>query len=404
MKIVITHTDLRIYWPSRIAALQQALESSGDELYTIEIAGAGSPYAFAENGTPHSSKVKNWICLFPATRMEDLTPSRASGKLLAKLKELNPDVVMAGSIAYPSGATAVYWAKKNRKPVIIFDDVRPEDVPRNPLVDYIKRLIYGQVEAVLCPAASWTDAFRHWNFRPEQLFFGVDVVDNGFWSTADPYGPPPDGMTEWPPPFLLVAGRQIPAKNLCFLLQAYESYRVMTGENCLPLVMIGEGPERKMIEDHIRSTDLKGVYLFPFVNPEELRAFYQHAAALVLPSSSETWGLVVNEAMAAGLPVLVSKACGCASVLVKEEVNGYTFHPDRLDQLVAVFLSFTNKDAARRASMGEASRQIIRSWGLDQFVKGSLQAIYYAMKNKKTRRSITSRFVLQHWKGRYRPV
>lgn len=401
MRVVITHTDLRIYWPSRILALQQALESRGDELYTIEIAGAGSHYAFHDHA---STGIKHWIYLFPHSRMEDISPARASIRLQKKLDELAPDVIMAGAIAYPSGAAAVYWAKKNHRPVVIFDDIRPENVPRNALVNYIKKLIYTQVDAVLCPAPPWTAAFQYWNFRPQQIFFGVNVVDNAFWSKYDPRTPPPDGMTGWPDPFFLAVGRQIPAKNLLFLLEVYEAYRRTAGRRCLPLVIVGEGPQRKTIERFIMDKGLEQVHLFPFVSPEKLRAFYHHAAALVLPSTLETWGLVVNEAMAAGLPVVVSKTCGCASVLVQENINGYTFYPDRPDQLLAALLFHTNKSTVERAAMARASKRIIQPWGLDQFVKGSLYALDYALANRKTCRSLHARWVLRSWKGRYRPI
>lgn len=400
MRVVITHTDLRIYWPSRIAALQQALESRGDELYTIEIAGAGSHYSFYNNTT----QIRNWHCLYPTIRMEDISPARAARKLVTTLNELMPDVVMAGSIAFPSGAAAVYWAKKNRRPVVIFDDIRAEDVPRNGFVNYIKKLIYQQVDAVLCPAADWVDSFRQWSFSPRQIFYGVDVVDNDFWSLPDPQALPPEGLQEWPSPFFLAVGRQIPAKNFPFLLVVYDMYRKIAGEKSLPLAIIGEGPERGSIQQIISDRRLDDVYLFPFVSPERLKAFYHHAAALIMPSKCETWGLVVNEAMAAGLPVLVSSNCGCASVLVKEHINGYTFHPERKDRLLTALLSFTNKSSIERAAMGRASRRVIRPWGLEQFVSGSLQAVDYALANKKTCRSMRARFVMGQWKGRYRPI
>jgi glycosyltransferase involved in cell wall biosynthesis len=211
-------------------------------------------------------------------------------------------------------------------------------------------------------------------------------------------------MAGWPDPFFLAVGRQIPAKNFLFLLEVYEMYRVAAGLRALPLVLVGEGPQRKMIERFISDRQLQQVHLSPFVSPEKLRAFYHHAAALVLPSTSETWGLVVNEAMAAGLPVLVSKTCGCASELVKEDTNGYTFYPDRPDQLLTALLLFTNKDAMAREAMKKASQRIIQPWGLDRFVKGSLQALDYAVANKKTCRSLQARWVLRRWKGRYRPV
>ncbi|MHA4809110.1 glycosyltransferase family 4 protein [Flavitalea flava] len=414
MRVAITHTDFRIYWPSRISALQRALESSGDELYIIEIAGKGSPYAFSENGQSLTGEIRNWICLFPLTRMEDLSPAKASLKLFSILNELSPDVVMAGSIAYPSGATAVNWAKTTDRSVIIFDDARPQDVPRNSLINYIKQLIYEQVDAILCPALPWTDTFLRWKFRPEQLFFGVDVVDNNFWAHQDP-AEPDETLTiqeviggeipELSVPYLLAVGRQIPVKNFLFLLRVYEKYQTATGaQHCLPLILIGDGPERKSLEIFMQEKQLEKVYLVPFVSPKKLRIFYHKAAALVVPSKSETWGLVINEAMASGIPVLASHTCGCSPVLIQEGINGYTFSPDSPDELLEVLLSFTGKNPAEKKAMGQSSQNLIRSWGLDRFVQGSLQAITYAMANKKTCRSVPAWIVLKNWKGRYRPV
>jgi glycosyltransferase involved in cell wall biosynthesis len=402
MRVVITHTDLRLYWPSRIAALQQSLERRGDTLFVVEIAGKGSPYAFSGNDATH--RVNNWIRLFPDRKMEEIAPLTASRALLGALDQLYPDVVLAGGIAYPSGATAVYWAKSRQRSVVIFDDVRPEDVPRSAFVDRIKQVIYGQVDAVLCPAEPWVKGLERWKFRREQVFFGVDVVDNDFWTAASPDGALPGGQ-RWPKPYFLAVGRQIEAKNFLFLLQAYEKYRAVVGpERALPLVLVGEGPERKNLEDYIKMKRLRHVHLFPFVSAGRLRVFYQRAAALVLPSKAETWGLVLNEAMAAGLPVLVSDACGCSSVLLKEAVNGYGFSPSRQDELLDALLRLTLLDAEERAAMGAESRRIVDSWGLGRFVRGSLQAMDYAVMNRKDCRSMPAWLVMKNWKGRYRPV
>ena len=71
------------------------------------------------------------------------------------------------------------------------------------------------------------------------------------------------------------------------------------------------------------------VHFYPFMSQEELKPFYHNASWFILPSRfGETWGLVVNEAMASGLPVLVSEQSGCASTLVKKGINGYTFSPN----------------------------------------------------------------------------
>lgn len=99
MKVVIIHTDFRIYWPARLAALHSYLEKYNIELHIVEIAGAGSPYAFAKQEKEVSSKL-NWHILFPNGKMEELK-SRVIKKQVDRILDiLLPDVVIAGAIAF----------------------------------------------------------------------------------------------------------------------------------------------------------------------------------------------------------------------------------------------------------------------------------------------------------------
>ena len=95
-----------------------------------------------------------------------------------------------------------------------------------------------------------------------------------------------------------------------------------------------------------------------FQQGDAVCAYYGLASCLVLPSISETWGLVVNEAMAAGLPVLVSQRCGCVPELVQDGVNGYVCDP--LDtEGMARLLGVMSSETADAGKMGEVSRQIV---------------------------------------------
>lgn len=93
---------------------------------------------------------------------------------------LKPDIIIAGAIAFPSGALTVAWGKRNKKKVIVFDDAKVEAVQRNPIVNFIKQAVYNGVDAMLFPAPDWKETGKYWNFKKEQLFYGVDVVDNDF--------------------------------------------------------------------------------------------------------------------------------------------------------------------------------------------------------------------------------
>ena len=99
---------------------------------------------------------------------------------------------------------------------------------------------------------------------------------------------------------------------------------------------------------------------------EQLPPIYASAGCFVLPSLSEPWGLVVNEAMASGLPVLVSNRCGCAPDLVREGENGFLFDPARPDELACLMERICGGTLDRQA-FGAASRRIVAAFSVDRF-------------------------------------
>jgi glycosyltransferase involved in cell wall biosynthesis len=90
---------------------------------------------------------------------------------------------------------------------------------------------------------------------------------------------------------------------------------------------------------------------------------------------SETWGLTVNEAMAAGLPVLVSERCGCARDLVVEGRNGFTFDPCDVEALSKLMLRLSSTPEDQREAMGRASQEIIARWTPETFAEGLWRAV-----------------------------
>ena len=406
MHIVITHTDFRLYWPARIAALNDLLRSHGHTLQVIEIAGKGSPYSFAAKNSNISSL--DWTCLFPERKMESLTGREAAKALWDQLERIKPDVVIAGAIAFPSGATAVRWCKSRYKPVVIFDNARLQDVPRSWLVNFIKKCIYRNVNAVISPAPSQAGAFEYWGVERERIFFGLNVVDNAWFSSrVDTFRSNKNLLLEelgLPEQFILGVGRLIEKKNWLQLVEAFAEVNQGILEKKWALVLVGEGPDKSKIKTFCKSRPLADVIMRPFASQEELCKYYALASAVVLPSSFETWGLVVNEAMAAVLPVLVSDQCGCADSLVEHGKNGYLFSPNNKSALIEVLQRFMNKDSDERIAMGKRSIEIISEWSLDRFSQAAWQAIEHAQKNPVRKKSFIDSLIIANWKGRYRPI
>jgi glycosyltransferase involved in cell wall biosynthesis len=177
-----------------------------------------------------------------------------------------------------------------------------------------------------------------------------------------------------PEHYFLSCARFVEKKNLSTLVQAYAGYRDRAEAGRWPLVLVGDGPLRERLEEQVRTLGLTEHVHFPgFQQYEDLPAYYGRADAFILPSRYEQWGLVVNEAMAAGLPVLVSENCGCAPDLVAEGENGWTFAPDDPENLAQLMHRISGADVDRTA-MGRASRNRIRAWSPDTFAQNMTAA------------------------------
>ncbi len=143
-------------------------------------------------------------------------------------------------------------------------------------------------------------------------------------------------------------------------LDLLEAFRALDRPDAR-LVFLGDGPERPALEARIAEHGVaERVAISGFVNQSEIPEWYAASDALVLPSDRmETWGLVVNEAMAAGLPVLVSDAAGCAPDLVREGENGWTFPCGDVPALAERMRRLAELSADKRALMGSRSREVV---------------------------------------------
>ena len=135
-------------------------------------------------------------------------------------------------------------------------------------------------------------------------------------------------------------------------------------------MLLGDGPLKSDLCRLISDLGLQHSVLLPgFKQYPELPAYYGLASAFVHASTTEQWGLVVNEAMASGLPVLVSNRCGCAADLVQEGVNGFTFDPFNVEQLAQLMFQISAFQPFRLSAFGSASREIISRVGSGAFCR-----------------------------------
>jgi glycosyltransferase involved in cell wall biosynthesis len=148
-----------------------------------------------------------------------------------------------------------------------------------------------------------------------------------------------------------------PFKNIPLLLDAFAEYRRQGGHRNLEIV--GQGPLEHELKCVADGSNIRGFITFSgYQTYESLPECYARARCLILPSLSEPWGLVVNEAMASGLPVIVSDRCGCADELVENGRNGFVFPAQSVDELTKRMFEVDALNDEEWGAMARRSQEI----------------------------------------------
>jgi glycosyltransferase involved in cell wall biosynthesis len=131
-----------------------------------------------------------------------------------------------------------------------------------------------------------------------------------------------------------------------------------------------------------------------FKQYQELPVYFGLAKTFLHASTVEQWGLVVNEAMAAGLPVVISERCGCVPELVHNGVNGFAINPADQPALTQIMVNLTN-GTYNPEKMGEASRRIVGKLNTDLFGQGLNQAATVAVQKPVKRGGLVTKWLLK---------
>lgn len=299
-------------------------------------------------------------------------------QLQALLGDLQPAVVVSVGWADRAYQRLLLACHRRRIPLVIVSDSRQRDEPRSAAKEWIKRQLLRGYSAALVAGRESRAYLLHLGFPPEAVAQPWDVVDNALFQAAGAAAQPlPSAAADTRPHFLCVS-RFAAKKNHAGLLAAYATYQRQGGSWGLRL--IGAGPLEPTIRHRIAQLpEAQRVRLLPFQQLPALASSYAQASAFVLASTSDQWGLVVNEAMAAGLPCLVSSACGCAADLIEHGTSGWCFDPSNPAALSALMHTAERQQPGARAAMVAAARRRLQTFSNEAFAGGLQQAVRQAL-------------------------
>ena len=349
--------------PPRLKAIFDQRPDASTRVVAMEMFRKDSDYAWNPVATKDSPYYRHTVM-----DCESAVGRRAGRRLRDavwnSLDHVNPDVLVVNGWGHRESRHSLNWARKRRRKVVLLSDSAFEDAPRTWYKEFIKRWIIRGSRSAFVAGTPQAQYARRLGVPSEKVFHpGSCVVDNDYWEESAARIRGEDERIRrslnLPQRYFLYVGRFIPKKNVPFLVRAYADYRRRSGSKPWGLVLCGDGPEADRIHAEIRRTGAPDVATPGFAQVDTLPSYYALASCFIMPSSHfEQWGLVANEAMACGLPVLISTQCGCAQDLVENGVNGSTFDPFDQARLSALMHDLSRNEG-RLESMGAASRRIV---------------------------------------------
>jgi glycosyltransferase involved in cell wall biosynthesis len=296
-----------------------------------------------------------------------------NARTATSLREFSPETIICGGYNYVASWQAQMWARRQRVRFVLWSESNARDGRgQRKAVEFLKAHFLRRCDGFVVPGKSAFEYLRLLGAPAEKIFAAPDAVDNVFFSTqADKTKREPVAFRKklgLPQRFILFVGRLVAEKGVFELLEAYakleSSVRTEVG-----LVFAGDGVSRDELMQRAKRVE-PGVVCFPgFAQREDLAGLYALADALVLPTHSDPWGLVVNEAMACGLPIIVSSVAGCAADLVEDGWNGYVVPPRDSGKLSVAIHSLAGQPELRKKMSG-CSLERIRNYSPEACAEG----------------------------------
>jgi len=276
-----------------------------------------------------------------------------------RLESSRPDAIVVGGYNHPTLIRAVLYAKRNKIPYFLMCESHLE-TPRGRVRQLLKRSFVRWVvrnAAGGFPTGRLADAYlQSYGADASSLVALPNAPDvEARWSEAQRLQTRRDelrkrhGFSETP--LVLFSGRLIAKKGVGILLEAFSE---VVDDIPAQLAIVGDGPLRSELESRAAELGLpvNSVHFAGFVEPARLSEWYAMADVFVLPSS-ETWGVVVLEALASGLPVLVSDEVGCHPDVIQDDMVGEVV-PARDVWALAAALQRRLRHLPSRQALGDA--------------------------------------------------
>jgi 1,2-diacylglycerol 3-alpha-glucosyltransferase len=301
------------------------------------------------------------------------------------LKLAMPDAIVCGGYSYFATWTALWWARRERIPFLLWAESNKNDLRSGSwTTEFLKKTFIRRCSGFIVPGHSSREYLAEYGVADDIIFTAVNAVDNDFFaagaSDARANAEPKRRSFDLPPRYFLFVGRLVREKGIFDLLEAYNSLDPDVRSK-VGLVFVGDGPARVELEMRAAEVSSGQIKLAGFAQRNELTVYYGLAEALVFPTHSDPWGLVVNEAMACGLPILITNVAGCVADLVEDRGNGLVLKVGDIPALSKAMTTLA-VDSRLRSQMAAASSSRIKSFSDIAWAEGITGAVFSGSSTK----------------------
>lgn len=297
--------------------------------------------------------------------------------LLYKIIQSRPNVIIFGPYSQPYIFYILLYKLIFNSKIILWNESSHETSDfNNKLVILIKRILFNFIDAIVVPGTRIMNSMLNfYKINKNKLFLAPHSVDNNYFNKeSKKYR---KNKEYWKKRLnlndrnILYVGQLIKRKNVFTLIKAYEILNL----EYTSLFIIGNGPLKNILKDYCHNNMLENVNFLPNLQQNELIKYYTLCDVLILPSFKEVWGMVVNESMACGTPVICSKEVTSGYDLIIPSKTGYVFNPNDFNDLKGVLLTFYKDQEKNNFNLNIS--QMLNKFTSERMAIGFMNAINF---------------------------
>ena len=370
--VVIIWRRFGPYHLARLRGATDELANHGWQVIGLEIAGSDH-----YDWKPISNKELSIRTLFKERQYESIAHSEIRRSVFEILDEINPGAIAINGWSVPEAVAAARWChSRKRFSILMSESFQPSKYFWK---EWVKRSRVRRFGSALVGGRWHRDYLVKLGFLKQRVEIGYDAVDNDYFCRNAKGASKNTNLKDsfnFPKHYFFANTRFLPRKQIDVLLNAYCRLLRSTHSTIWDLVISGSGEmesDWKALSKNLKIEDR--VHWPGFVQYERLPLFYGRASAFVHIAKTEAWGLVVNEAAACGLPLIVGNNVGASCELVQDGENGFLVDSQNTEQVAEAMKKLTSMSTHDRELMGQRARDIVAEFGPERFGRGLFSAL-----------------------------